>query len=343
VLSTNAFSIAFSIVVLLHKEPLPLRVKKAVHHALSRAHAERVLNVRKLIAALGVPIVIGFMNMPRIRAQSQSSSQFEVASVRGCRADAAPGRGSRKGSGGSSPGRLNLPCQTVMSLIQWAYVNFANAHFNPLGSVPISGGPAWINSDHYEINAKAEGAQSWGVMNGPMLRVLLEDRFKLKIHRETREVPVYALTVAKGGPKLQSSKEGSCAPFDVDHPPPTPEPGKPFPRLCGTSRVTNNGFDAPGVTMENFSRLLSGYSDRSVVDKTGIVGVFDIHLGLSAADLGHSPPALSDSPGPATPPDPADIFSTVRMAIQKLGLKLESAKGRGEFLVIDRVERPSEN
>jgi uncharacterized protein (TIGR03435 family) len=285
------------------------------------------------------PIVVAMMNA---QVTAAATPRFEVASVRPCKADETSGRGSGKGGGGSSPVRLRLPCQPVMSLIQWAYVNFANDHFNPLGSVPISGGPAWINADRYEINAKAEGPQSWGAMNGAMLRALLEDRFKLKIRRETREVAVYALTVAKGGPKLQPSKEGSCIPFDADHPAPPAEPGKPFPRLCGISRVTNNGFDAPGVTMEKFCRLLSDYSDRKVIDKTGIAGMFDIHLDLSAADLGHAVPKPSESVAP-TPQDPADIFYTVRTAIQRLGLKLEPGKGPGEFLVIDRVERPTEN
>ena len=71
--------------------------------------------------------------------------------------------------------------------------------------------------------------------------------------------------------------------------------------------------------------------------------MFDVHLNLSAADLGHPVPKLSDSGEPATRPDPADIFSTVRTALPKLGLKLEPAKGPSEFLVIDHVERPTEN
>jgi uncharacterized protein (TIGR03435 family) len=302
------------------------------------------------VAALAMPVILGIINGPAIRAQppqvvvrstAAAMAKFEVASIKPCRADVARGR--KAGGGGSSPGRLRLDCQTLMSLIQWAYVNFANGHFNPLGSTPISGGPAWINSDSYEVNAKADGPQSWRAMNGPMLRALLEDRFKLEVHRETREALVYALTVAKGGPKLQPSKEGDCIPFDVDHPPPLPEPGKPFPRLCGMSRLTNSGFDAPGVTMGNFCRLLSDYSDRNVIDKTGIAGMFDIHLNLSAADLGHPVPGLSDSSAPAVPPDPSAVFFSVRTAIQELGLKLEPTKGPVELLVIDHVEKPSEN
>ncbi|HVW85753.1 MAG TPA: TIGR03435 family protein, partial [Bryobacteraceae bacterium] len=119
------------------------------------------------------------------------------------------------------------------------------------------------------------------------------------------------------------------------------EPGKPLPRLCGMSRVTNDGFDAPGVTMRDFCRLLSDSLDRTVVDRTGIAGVFDIHLDLSAADLGH--PGPSHPASPASPPDAGDILLAVRKSIQKIGLKLESVKGPGEFLVVDHVERPSRN
>jgi uncharacterized protein (TIGR03435 family) len=95
--------------------------------------------------------------------------------------------------------------------------------------------------------------------------------------------------------------------------------------------------------MANFCRVLSEYSDRKVIDRTGITGAFDIHLNLSAADLGHPARSLSDPAAPATPPDPADIFATVRSALQKLGLKFESARGAGEFLIIERVEKPSGN
>jgi uncharacterized protein (TIGR03435 family) len=109
------------------------------------------------------------------------------------------------------------------------------------------------------------------------------------------------------------------------------------------SRVTNNGFDASGVTIGRFCRLLSDYSDRNVLDETGIAGTFDIHLDLSAADLGHPGPGFSGATPPPSPPDAIDIFIAVRTAVQKLGLKLESTRGPGQFLVIDHVERPSGN
>jgi uncharacterized protein (TIGR03435 family) len=79
----------------------------------------------------------------------------------------------------------------------------------------LEGGPAWIGSDRYQINAKSETPAGKDLMNGPMLQALLEDRFQLRIHRETSEVPIYALTVAKGGLKLQPMDGGSCTPVDL--------------------------------------------------------------------------------------------------------------------------------
>jgi uncharacterized protein (TIGR03435 family) len=208
-----------------------------------------------------------------LTAALAAGPRFEVASVRPCRAGASTRRGDAKsGSRQSSPDRVHLNCKTAMSLIQWAYVDFASDRFDPLASIPITGGPAWINSNLFEINAKADGPRSWGTLNGSMLRALLEDRFGLQIHRQIRESPVYVLTVAKGGPTLQPSKPGSCIVPDTGNPPPPIEPGRPFPRLCGMARLTNNGWDAPGVTMESLSRLLSDNLDRTAVDKTGLVG-----------------------------------------------------------------------
>jgi uncharacterized protein (TIGR03435 family) len=179
-----------------------------------------------------------------------------------------------------------------------------------------------------------------------MLRALLEERFKLKIHRETREIPVYALTVAKRGPKLQPFKAGGCLALDFsdpDHSPvPLSKPGQGFPLVCEMGRVSDAGYDLYGATMATFCRDISPRLDRPVIDKTGIAGRFDIHLDLSAADLG-LPVGPSDPGAPVASTEPASVFAAVEMAVHKLGLKLERAKGPGEFLVIDHVERPDEN
>lgn len=297
---------------------------------------------RATIAALAVPVVIGILNATQSQAQPPATPpKFETASVKPCRGGAPEGRSG--GGSGPSPGRLRLSCQDTFHFISGAYVLFANGRLNPVSTVQISGGPPWINSDLYEINAKAEGPASRAMMNGPMLQALLEDRFKLKIHPETREVPVYALTVAKGGPKLKPFKEGSCIPEDLDNPTVTLTPGQPLPLLCGVLRGTNHGFDVNRVTMADFCQNLSGRLDRNVIDRTGIAGRYDIHLDLSLADLGYPVPQQDDPSASARSSDPAAIFSAVRSAVQRLGLTLESARGPGEFLVIDQVEKPSEN
>jgi uncharacterized protein (TIGR03435 family) len=313
-----------------------------------RAKNRIVLAALTAHVAVGI-IVVGIINAPAIRAQPAPSPKFEVASIRPCedgdfagRSAGGPGSGS---PASSSPGRLTVPCRTVKRLIERAYLEFADGrvHVWP-EQISIEGGPAWINSGSYRIEAKAEGPQSRGTMNGPMLQALLEDRFKLKLHRATREVPVYALTVVKGGPKLQPFREGSCHPFNFDNLPHPPEPGQPDPLLCGISEVTAKGYDLYRTTMAEFSREFSARLDRPVIDKTGIAGMFNIHLELSVTDLGYpADPRSSDPAAPAAPADPSSVFDAVRTAVQKLGLKLDQAKGPGEFLVIDSVERPSEN
>jgi bla regulator protein BlaR1 len=288
------------------------------------------------MAALAAPVIVGMMNAPRMRAQSPSNlaqsatPKFEVVSIKPCKVF-------RKSTvqEDSSPGTLHSSCTTVERFIQQAYGLFANGHMNPLSSVTVTGGPAWASSDLYEIDAKAEGPQSRATMNGPMLQGLLEDRLKLRVHRETREVPVYALTVAKGGPTLQPF-QGSCTPWDFDHP-------APGPMQCGTSRLTSNGLDVNAATMADLCMFFLVTLDRHVMDETGLAGRFNFHLEMPTEEFGRrarSLPALSDPAAPATDPS---LISAIKTAVKKIGLNLEPTEGPGEFLVIDHVERPSGN
>jgi uncharacterized protein (TIGR03435 family) len=273
-----------------------------------------------------IVLVIAALVSPFIEAQPTPG--FEVASIKQCDGG---DLGARSATVRSSPGRLNLTCQTVRALIERAYINYADGrtHVWP-PQVSIQGGQAWINSARYRIEAKPESPQNRGTMNGPMLQRLLEDRFKLKVHRETKEVPVYMLSVAKGGAKLQPFHEGSCKPFDFDKPPHLPRPGEPDPLMCGISEVTTKGYKLYRTTMADFATEFAARLDRPVIDKTGIEGMLNIDLDLSANDLSDSAPS-----------DPFAMFDAVRTAVRKLGLRIEPAKGPGEFLVIDRVERPS--
>jgi uncharacterized protein (TIGR03435 family) len=226
-----------------------------------------------------------------------------------------------------------------MGLIQAAYVIFADGHTisSPM-HIPISGGPAWINSDRYTINAKPEGPQGEEMMNGPMMQALLEERFKLKIHHETKEVPVYALTVAKAGLKLKPFKDGSCTPIDFTKLTMSAlESRVPGVNYCRNVARQTGGieiYDAQGTSIDEFCILQFGRMDRPVINRTGVAGLFDIHLefapGTTSPD---DAAAASDAAGPS-------IFTALQ---QQLGLKLEAARGPGEFVVIDHIEKPSGN
>jgi len=306
-----------------------------------------------LISALLGQALVTWAQSPQAADQSASASapKFEVSSVKLCKdGDSGGGRGSGGRAAGSSPspGRLDLPCQTVKNLIQMAYVQYADGKRRPPGrQVAIEGGAAWTDSERYQATATAEGAPGQEMMRGPMLRALLEDRFQLKIHRQTRDVPVYALTVAKGGPKLQPTQEGNCIPRDPEHPLPQSQrpPGLFF---CGVFAPTKDGATMYGTTLSNFCTQLSVVMDRDVIDKTGIAGVFDIAIYRPPADP--PPDAPADGMPRAAPPQPAPratltdpLGSSILTAVQRVGLKLEPAKGSGEFLVIGHVERPAGN
>jgi uncharacterized protein (TIGR03435 family) len=223
-------------------------------------------------------------------------------------------------------------------IIQQAYGLFANGHDNPLWSIPkIEGGPAWINSERYEINAKAESNASEEMMMGPMMQALLEDRFKLKTHRETRDVPVYALAVAKGGSKLKPFREGSCTPAALAVNPPL-EGQPPVCKAFASSRGSNlMVMDGQGMSIEEFSGVVLAASglgfkfDRPIVNRTGITGRFNFHMEFAIDD------GLTDTSSVAAGPS---IFTAFQ---QQLGLRLEPGRGPGQFLVVDHVEHPSEN
>jgi uncharacterized protein (TIGR03435 family) len=300
-------------------------------------------------AAFVVPVLVDVMKPPTVRAQSSSAAQsarpatpqFGVVSVRQCEPGGnVGGRGGRGGGGaGVTPGKLNVTCLPVMSLIQMAYVSRANAIFKPIDSVPISGGPAWLTSDRYTIQAKAEGNPDTQMMEGPMLRGLLEDRFRLKIHHETKEVPVYELTVARSGLKLQPMKAGDCTPFDPLKP--LDLNGPPV-QLCGILQYGKPQGNKPafvdynGMSLDEISGNLIQVLDRPTINKTGIAGMFHFHVDFA-------PDGTIPKFAPTVPDDPTGGSSIFTAFQEQLGLKLEPTKGPGDFLVIDSVERPSEN
>ena len=273
--------------------------------------------------------------------------KFEIASIK-------PGSACEQGEGGrpqgitASPGRLSIGCQTVEFLIREAYLAKGRPFLFVSGTLytqPIKGSPAWIGSERYSIDARAGSPQRRETMLGPMMQTLLEDRFKLKVHYESREMPAYELTLGKDGPTLETAKERGCAPFDVDKP--QPPAGS---HLCGVLvRSVNPAVPSAlyGATIGDLCRALGRLLDREVTNRTGITGTYDIRLELSPRDLFPRLAALqaqmpSDADGAAASagdPGGASIFA----AIQKLGLRLVASKATTDFLVIDHVERPSEN
>ena len=246
---------------------------------------------------------------------------------------------------GLTPGRLSVTCMPVMFLIQSAYVSRANAILKPFDAVPISGGPAWLKNDRYDIEATAQGNPSAQMMGGPMLQALLENRFQLKIHRETKEIPVYELTVAKGAFKLQPLKPGECTPFDPLKPPDFTKTPAEMLAGCGVVRYGSAQAGKPafvefhGMTLDELSGYLVQVVDRPVINQTAIAGMFHVHVDFApdeATPRFHAPGAAVSE----DPPGGASIFTAFQ---EQLGLKLEPAKGPGEFLVIDSVERPTDN
>jgi len=210
---------------------------------------------------------------------------------------------------------------------------YSDAQYNPLAlSIKVEGGPGWMNSesDRFDLAAKPEGVASGEMMQGPMLQTFLEDRLKLKIHRETRDIPTYGLSVAKGGIKMERLEDGSCLSSGSAQQP-TSAVQKPLCSQGSMARSGQNneiqGMDFRAINMGDFIGVLKYYLDRPVVDKTGLAGRFNLHLQF-ARDL-----SATDTPAPS-------IFTAVQ---EQLGLKLEPTTGPGEFLVIDSIERPSEN
>ncbi len=162
------------------------------------------------------------------------------------------------------------------------------------------------------------------------------------IHRETKEVPIYAVAAVKGGTKLAQPKEGSCVKFDPASPP-RPVPGQPPPLFCGGFMMGPNMLRGGGISMKQFTDGLSNILGRPVVDKTGYVETFDVALDFSqeGVDMASLFGGLPFMVGPPPADDSRPSIFTAKQ--EQLGLKLESQKGPAEILVIDHAEKASEN
>jgi uncharacterized protein (TIGR03435 family) len=231
-------------------------------------------------------------------------------------------------SGGShsstslSGGRFTATNADLKTLMQY------NAFGIP--AAQIMGGPAWLSSDRFNIDAKLDDAVAEQMKKlsaeaetrwmRQMVQGVLVDRFKLVFHRETKEFPVYALVVAKNGLKIEHAKKADGGP---------------------SVSWSNGKLTAKSVTMEKLSQTLSialaRELGRMVVDKTGIDGKYDLTLEWSPDD--RSAKTTDPSNEISAPPGPS-IFTAVQ---EQLGLRLESTKAPVQTLVIDHIEEPSEN
>ncbi len=258
-----------------------------------------------VVLGLVVPCAIGQGNVEPGATDSKASgvvllgAAYEVATIR-------PTKPSDMGGVRTLPsGEFISNGMSVKTTVGTAYGKF---------SFQILGGPAWFDSDRYDIEAKPDNALAeqlskltWEQrteVQGRMLQALLEDRLKLKVHLESRELPLFALVVEKSG-LLHETKAGD-----------------PYRMMVGSGKIV-----ARGVSMDELADTLTGNIDHLVSNRTGLKGVYDFTLRYSD-DV-----SAGDSSAPS-------IYTAIQ---EQLGLKLEPTKAPAQVLVIDRIERPSEN
>jgi uncharacterized protein (TIGR03435 family) len=251
-------------------------------------------------------------------AASGQEPTFEAVSVKVNRSGE-----SRSSFRGTLSG-ISVTNQTVIDIIR----NVWNVN-----RLQIAGGPSWAGEDRFDIEAKVSGKAGRDELVA-MMKTMLADRFKLAVHQEMRPIPVYALVLARPdgrfGPTLRHSlaecdRSGPPAPGTPPPQPPPPLDGVDLP-ACGTN--TGGGvLRAAGIQLEAFTRNMAGAAGRIIVDKTGLTGTFDMVLRFNpdANDTASNLPSL---------------FAAVQ---EQLGLKLDPQTAPAEVLVIDRVERPTEN
>ena len=306
---------------------------------------------REFALGSGIVALLLVTGVARAAVQNAASAdaelRFEVASIRAT--DIAPFLGG--GSGTVPPigvrtlaNGLNATLATLRMLILSAY---------QLKDYQLVGGPGWMNSDRFDVSARATGDVTPDIARR-MMQNLLKDRFMLRAHLETRQTDAYALVLARTdgrlGPRLQRTSPECEATLEARKKgtaPPTERPNFELIRkqtFCGMSMMGSSvsgasNYSMGGVPLERLVTQISGEVRGPVVDRTGLTGLFDILLEytsqgrqLQAAPL-NAPDLTKDVALPM-----------LRDALQEqLGLKLETAKGPLDVLVIDSVERPSEN
>jgi uncharacterized protein (TIGR03435 family) len=302
-----------------------------------RARAEfDVASIRRspVDSGMGVAIMAAQESATQSRPSAPASPTFEVATVKANKSGELS-QFIRRQPGG----RVTVTNMPLRQLIGFAY---------QLAEFQLTGGPPWMASDRFDIVAKMEGDPP-AVMpgSGPdalmlAMRALLADRFKLKIHRETREMDIYALVMAKPGgapgPALKPSATDCVAQAAArrNQPPPQGPPPMTGPIQCGImgfpGMIRFGGFPISQVT-----QMLAGQTGRMVVDRTGLTGNWDFELHFAAEQRGQPPPGVNF---PAPDPDAPSLFTALQ---EQLGLKLQSTKAPVDVTVIDSIEHPTDD
>jgi len=304
----------------------------------------RVRSKLATAATLWYAGVVGLAQVPAAPASGQGVGTgekhpaFEVISIKRHAAEGGP---VQNGPPGPTPDGFRSIGLPMIGIFQWAY-----ALPNQPGLLRgdrIEGGPRWLGDELYDVVAKVRQADlaEWQkpalrqTMLREMLQAMLAERCKVVVHHGSKESPVYNLVVAKGGPRFKQAEAVDMAELRLKHPDGRVMMGS------GTMAVPGpNGTQFYAIPMAILvNTILPSVTDRPVVDKTGLTGYYDLELPSSAL---RRPPPPSPS-GASQPLDSPLEDESIFAALEALGLRLEPAKGQVETLVIDHVERPSEN
>jgi len=318
-------------------------LKKRIVHIMTEQAARKLNFSKKLLlgatglALITVPVLFGVARATPSPTysdvQDTSASplefKFEVATIKANKSGGFGGGMSVLGRGPTT-NQYAATNVTLMDLIRQAYgIEVGFEGDNGL----ISGAPSWVNSEKYDIQAKMDSTVADGLQRlSPeqrrlelqrMLQILLVDRLKLTTHRETKQLPVYALVVSKNGPKLKESKPVDPA---LSGAKPNYVYGRP-----GTITIS-------GAPMESLAQRLSLLLNRVVLDRTGLTGKYDVALQFTLDESQSAGRAAFDERDPNN--NGPNLFTAIQ---EQLGLKLEPTKGPVEIIVIDHVERPTGN
>lgn len=315
---------------------------------LTRLAAAASVTVAILFTTLGLPIAAG----PQREQAKTPAPTFEVASI--TRTPPIGNTGAIAIRLGELQGnRWIAEGITLLMLIRSAYA----PQYQMQGQ--IVGGPSWLQSDRFNVNARAEGMPT-AEQARLMLQRLLADRFKLVGRRERRELPVYALVLARSDGKLgrdlkptdldcqalrdTQKREASSAPSPAFtfKPGDAPPPCSPMMMMSPTTMRIQSG----GSSIAEIASMLSQQAGRPVIDRTGLSGYYTINVefarepGTGSPLGGPLPPDALAAGGAATPSDVPSIFAAVQ---DQLGLKLEPRRDAADVLVIERAEPPTED